>query len=94
MLLGKYFISNHAIKQYDSRVNYKGETISAIKKDLRTLNIRHIVRKGSNIHVFTKNSKEFIFVQAKRALCLKTVIKRNPIDTKYVIKKRKSLVFK
>jgi hypothetical protein len=91
LLLGYYYISQHALEQYSGRVFHKGETETAIKRDLKTLNIRNIVRTETNIHLFTKNSKEFIFVKTKRGLCLKTVIKRNSNDNKKTIDKRKAL---
>ncbi|HLO11592.1 MAG TPA: hypothetical protein VK190_04985 [Pseudoneobacillus sp.] len=94
MLLGKYFVSNHALNQYDERVEFKrkGDILSSIKYDLRTLNIRHIIRVKDHIYVFTKNSKEFVFVRTKKGtLCLRTVIKRNPDDTQRTIEKRKAL---
>jgi hypothetical protein len=94
MLLGKYYVSDHAKKQYSDRVYYKGSVEQSIKNDLRTLNIRNIVRTETCIHVFTKNSKEFIFLKRKNTdtLCLKTIIKRNAEDNKRTIEKRKALV--
>lgn len=98
MLLGNFKISNHAYDMYDLRIHKTRQGIGrAINRDLRTLNIRNIVRKVENgeklIHVFTRNSKEFIFVENLRyGLVLKTVIKRNPQDTERVLNKRKTLV--
>lgn len=94
MLLGKYIITAHAIKQYDDRVNYKtkDDIIKCIKYDLRTLNIKYIVYKNEHVHVFTKGYKEFIFVKSNNRLFLKTIIKRNKEDTLKVIRKRKDLV--
>ena len=97
MLLGRFKISNHAYDMYDMRVHRSRQAIGrAINHDLRTLNIRNIVKAEENgeklIYVFTRNSKEFIFVDGRLGLVLKTVIKRNPEDTRRVIEKRKTLV--
>lgn len=96
MLLGKFKISNHAYDMYDMRVHKSRKAIGqAINHDLRTLNIRNIVRAEENgeklIYVFTRNSKEFIFVDGRLGLVLKTVIKRNPEDTIRTLEKRKAL---
>jgi hypothetical protein len=82
---------------YDLRVHKTRREIGyAINRDLRTLNIKNIVKAEKNgeklIYVFTRNSKEFVFVDGKVGLVLKTVIKRNPDDTKRVLNKRKALV--
>jgi len=97
VLLGNFKISNHAYDMYDERIHKTRQSIGrAINRDLRTLNIRHIVRAEENgeklIYVFTRNSKEFIFVEGRYGLVLKTVIKRNPEDTQRTIEKRKALV--
>ena len=94
MLLGNFIITDHAIEQYSFRVKFKskGDIIKSIKHDLRTLNIKNIVRNGNQVHVFTKGYKEFIFTKGKTKLYLKTVIKRNYDDTRYTIYKRKKLV--
>jgi hypothetical protein len=97
MLLGRFKISNHAYDMYDLRVHKTRKAIGrAINHDLRTLNIRNIIRVEENgeklIYVFTRNSKEFIFVDGRFGLVLKTVIKRNPEDTQRTIEKRKALV--
>ena len=88
MLLGRYSISQHAIAQYDDRVEFKhGNSIKkSIRYDLRTLNIKYIVRTVEDgeykTHVFTKGFKEFVFVKNKQGfLNLKTVIKRNRDET-------------
>lgn len=90
MLLGKFNITDHAIKQYDDRVNFKsrGDIIRSIKYDLRTLNIKNIVYKDDCIHIFTRGYKEFIFAKGKDSLYLKTIIKRNREDTERTIYKR------
>lgn len=95
MLLGKYFVSQHALDQYNDRVKYKkkADVLDSIRYDLRTLNIRQIIRTPKEIYLFTKNSKEFVFSPTtKGILCLKTVIKRNIDDTIKTIHKRKALV--
>lgn len=95
MLLGKYYISDHALDRYDERVNMKKRAtiIESIKRDLRTLNIRNIIRKDNTTHIFTRNYKEFIFTTNKKGiLCLKTIIKRNFTDNPKVIEKRKNSV--
>ncbi len=98
MLLGKYSISKHAISQYEERVGVKKnnkDIIKCIKMDLRTMNIRNIIYKGEQIHVFTYGKKEFVFEKRPNLLLLKTVVKRNIVDTQNRIKtvqKRKSLV--
>ncbi len=93
MLLGKYYISTHAADQYFDRTNCSSfdEVKPNIRKDLRTLNIKNIVYKGSDIHVFTKGYKEFIFARSRKGLCLKTFIKRNYEDTIKTVYKRKTL---
>lgn len=93
MLLGKYSISSHAIKQYSRRIRPRGEIVKSIKTDLRTLNIKNIIYDKDKIYIFTWNYKEFIFAKRRDGcLCLKTVIKRNFEDTKLAIEKRKILV--
>lgn len=93
MLLGKYYITSHALRRYNERVNYIKEqtTRKSIEKDLRTLNIRYIIRTDCKVYVFTKNSKEFIFTKGDDGLYLKTIIKRNREDTIKTIHKRKNL---
>lgn len=96
MLLGRFKISNHAYDMYGKRIHSTRRGIGkAINRDLRTLNIRNIVRAEENgekmIYVFTRNSKEFIFVEGRSGLVLKTVIKRTPDDTRLTIEKRKAL---
>lgn len=92
MLLGKYVISSHARKQYEDRINFREKSVeSAIQKDLRTMNIRNIIRKEKIVHIFTNNSKEFIFKKtSNNVYFLKTVIKRNVEDNKKTIEKRKT----
>lgn len=95
MLLGRYYITNHAIKQYGDRMEIydRNEIIKSIKKDLRTLNIRRIVYGKEDTHVFTKGHKEFIFAKSNNAdntLALKTVVKRNKEDTIKTIYKRQN----
>lgn len=83
MLLGKYVITRHAIEQYEDRIREKrfDDTRKCIRNDLKTLNIRRIVRIGDKTHVFTKGYREFIFTTETRKnsqmLILKTIIKRN-----------------
>jgi hypothetical protein len=96
MLLGNFKISNHAYEMYDIRVHKTRKSIGkAINHDLRTLNIRNIIRTVEDgkqyIYIFTRNFKEFIFVQDGSLLILKTVIKRNSKDTHRTIEKRKYL---
>lgn len=92
VILGKYFVTAHAMERYDERVKNRGSILREIRKDLRTLNIKNIVYNADSIHVFTKNSKEFIFAKTPKGLYLKTIIKRNVDDTKRVLDKRKNLV--
>lgn len=94
MFLGKFYISDHVIERYYGRVKpgEKKDIIRNINYDLRTLNIKNIIYVGKDIHIFTRGYKEFIFVKAKRGLCLKTMIKRNNEDTKKTINKKLHLV--
>lgn len=96
MLLGKYSISYHAIERYCERVLKLKKVvyslaIKGIKKDLRTMNIKHIIYLNDEIHVFTKGYKEFIFKRKGKSLNLRTVIKRNFDDTQKEIQKCKQL---
>lgn len=90
-------LSNHGKSQYKKRVDPKdmhGRT-RTIAKDLKVMNLKHIIRKHvdgeDRIFVFTKGSKEFIFVDKGKILLLKTVIKRDPHDTRIMVEKRKAL---
>lgn len=97
MFLGNYIITNHVVEQYNKRVKdkYFKDTRKCIKNDLKTLNIRNVIRVGEKIHVFTKGSKEFIFYAVERRngvgeiLILRTMIKRNIEDTRKIVEQRK-----
>lgn len=94
MLLGKYYISDHAFEQYKIRMEYENNKLctKAIKYDLRTLNIKRIIRRiDGNIYVFTRGCKEFVFRPCTinpEMLVLTTFIKRNVDDTNKTIYKR------
>lgn len=100
MILGNFFITNHACEQYKKRVltncDIKNLNVKRnINKDLRTLNIKHIIRtteKGKKkINIFTKNYKQFIFKKTKSNLILVTIIHRNYIETQKEIEKLKKV---
>jgi negative regulator of sigma E activity len=92
MLLGTYTVTDHALEQYDERIKSKkkADVLKCIKHDLRTMNIKNIVRKGNEVHIFTKGYKEFIFHRRNNFFILKTVIKRNFEDTRKTVYKRKN----
>jgi hypothetical protein len=94
MLLGKYIVTNHAIDQYDDRIEFKTkrDIIKCIEYDLRTLNIKNVIYGEDHIYVFTKGYKEFIFRKGENVLFLKTVIRRCRNDAKRKFNKRKRLV--
>lgn len=90
-----FIITDHAIQRYKERVDdEEKDVIRRIKRDLYFKKIRRIVNNGNVRHVFTANSKEFIFVKDKKKWILKTVIKRNRETNKLAIKRRMTLAQK
>jgi len=87
-----FIITNHIKERYKQRIGAsEKEIVKRIKKDLKFTKVKRIVNIGNVRHVFTVNSKEFIFVKDGSKWILKTVIKRNRENTKKVIEKRKRL---
>lgn len=93
MILGRYIISDHAVERYNERVGaYRGMSIrQSINKDLHFTRIKKIVtnHEDDTVHVFTRHSKEFIFIKDSKALILRTVIKRSRDNNKRTINKRR-----
>lgn len=86
-----FVITNHIIDRYEERIRAKrDEVIKRIKRDLHFTKVKKIVNKGNIRHVFTYNSKEFIFVKDGATWILKTIIKHNRERQPSIIKKRKS----
>lgn len=90
MFLGKFYITQHAVEQYEKRVGtkHKKTPIQCIYEDLRTLNIKRVIYKDEHVYIFTRCHKEFIFIKNKNKLYLKTVIKRSRNKTNWTIHKR------
>ena len=88
-----YIITDHVVDRYRERVNESCENVKRrIKNDLYFKKIRQIITKGDVKHVFTLNSKEFIFVKERGRWLLKTIIKRTRQRTEYAIQQRKRAV--
>lgn len=86
----KYLISDHVIERYCERVDEcPKDVIKRIKNDLYFKKIKQIITNGNVKHVFTFNSKEFIFVKERSKWVLKTVIKRTRERNPGAIQKRK-----
>lgn len=84
-----YIITNHAMQRYMERVDFNPkEVIKRIKSDLYFKKVKRIVNNGNTRHVFTFNSKEFIFKNDCGTWILKTVIKRNRGTNPLAIEKR------
>jgi hypothetical protein len=84
-----YIITNHAMQRYMERVDFNPkEVIKRIKSDLYFKKVKRIVNDGDIRHVFTRNSKEFIFKNDNGQWILKTVIKRNRGTNPWAIEKR------
>lgn len=85
-----FSIPQHIIDRYRERVD---ETVVNIKRrinqDLHFTKVKQIVNNGRTKHIFTRYSKEFIFVKVKGQWELKTVIKRTRKSTPSAIEKRK-----
>jgi bifunctional pyridoxal-dependent enzyme with beta-cystathionase and maltose regulon repressor activities len=84
MLLFNLFFTDHSIEQYAKRTNNefksKQQIIRLMKKDLRTMNIRRIIRNGKQVNIFTGGYKEFICIQKKNGVQIITFIKRDNND--------------
>jgi len=83
-MLENFIVTDHMLERYAQRVGSdKKETYRRIRKDLHFTKVRRIVNDGNHRHVFTLNSKEFIFKKDGNIWILKTIIKRsrqrNPI---------------
>ena len=86
-----YFITQHAIERYAERVSFdKKDIIKRIKHDLHFSKVKRIVNHGNIRHIFTYNSKEFIFIKdgQRNTWILKTVIKRSRKTQPYAMRKR------
>jgi len=75
-------------KKYGKPGDLKSSIKVKIKRDLSFKRVKKIVNKGNTRHVFTLNSKEFIFVKTRGTWILKTIIKRNRQQNSYAIQKR------
>lgn len=88
-MFGHFIITKHALERYIERVGYnKADVIKHIQNDLHYKKIVRIVNNGNTRHVFTRNSKEFIFINNHGKWILKTVIKRNRENHKEAISHR------
>lgn len=85
-----YIITNHVVERYFERIgSKKKDVIKRIKRDLHYSKVKRIVNIGNTRHVFTINSKEFIFVQRRSGRwVLNTVIKRSRQNTDKAIQYR------
>ena len=84
-----FIITNHIAERYCQRIGAdKKEVLKRIKRDLHFTKVKRIVNNGNHRHVFTYNSKEFIFKKDKKQWILKTIIKRSRSNNEYAIKKR------
>lgn len=89
-MFGHFIITNHALERYIERVGYKKtDVMKHIKNDLHFTKITRIINNGNTRHVFTRNSKEFIFINNHGKWILKTVIKRNRETHKEAINHRR-----
>jgi hypothetical protein len=84
-----YIITTHVVNRYLERVSEtQKDAIKRIRYDLSYKRVKRIVNIGNTRHVFTVNSKEFIFVKSKGRWFLKTVVKRSREATDRTIEKR------
>lgn len=82
----EYIITNHVIERYKERIGEQDkEVVKRIRKDLHFTKVKKIVNEDNIRHVFTFNSKEFIFVKNRGYWILKTVIKRNRVRQQQAI---------
>lgn len=73
-----FIITNHVVERYLERVGSKEkDAIKRIKRDLHYSKVKRIVNIGNHRHIFTINSKEFIFVKKRGRWILNTIIKRS-----------------
>lgn len=87
-----FIITNHIKERYKQRIGAsEKEIVKRIKKDLHFTKVKQIVNVGNTRHVFTFNSKEFIFVNDNGKWILKTIIKRNRERNPIAIEKRAAL---
>lgn len=77
-MFDRFIITDHFMGRYEERVGgNKKELEKKIKRDLHFTKVKRIVNDGDHRHIFTRNSKEFIFKKDGNIWILKTVIKRN-----------------
>lgn len=85
----EYIITKHAIKRYKERIGEDDKFIvKRIKADLHFTKVKRIINEENVRHVFTRNSKEFIFTKDRDIWVLKTIIKRNKYQQKEAISKK------
>jgi hypothetical protein len=89
-----YIITKHAIERYMERIDYnRKDAIKRIQSDLYFKKVKRIINNGDTRHVFTNNSKEFIFKKDAGTWILKTVIKRTRHTNQFAMDKRKTLAY-
>lgn len=88
----KFIITNHVIERYYERVSGdRKEILRRINNDLHFSKVKRIINIGSYRYVFTRNSKEFIFIKDNGKWILNTVIKRSRKSTDKAIEDRLKL---
>lgn len=84
-----FIITDHIMQRYQERVSQsRKDVIKKIKKDLHFTKVKRIVNVGNIRHVFTRHSKEFIFVNDRGQWVLRTIIKRSRNTNDRAIYKR------
>lgn len=84
-----YIITEHVVERYNQRISEsKSDVEKRIRRDLSYKRVKRIVNNGNTRHIFTFNSKEFIFKKGKNCWLLITVIKRNRENNSHAINRR------
>lgn len=92
-MIGKYFITNHALERYETRTNKsKQDTRHRMLRDLHATRNKKIVTIGKTTHIFysqpSTNVREFIMGKKKGKYIVTTVINRNRHDSEIAYQNR------
>ena len=92
-MIGKYFITNHALERYETRTNKsKQDTRHRMLRDLHATRNKKIVTIGKTTFIFysqpSTNVREFIMEKKKGRYIVTTVINRNRRDSEIAYRNR------
>lgn len=92
-MIGKYFITNHALERYETRTNKsKQDTRHRMLRDLHATRNKKIVTIGKTTYMFytqpNTNVREFIMEKKGGRYVVTTIINRNRHDSEIAYQNR------